>query len=98
LAANGFGDMVKGVVDIEREVIALDAELHADLESLLLEDGSCQGDLWGVNFYPDLSGEEFIEFDSIINIRPLQGNRSRTVEDEHVRMRILEVVARKIVP
>ena len=98
LAANGFGDMVKGVVDIEREVIALDAELHADLESLLLEDGSSHEDLWGVNFYPDLSGEEFVEFDSMINIRPLQGNRSRAVEDELVRAKIFEIVARKIVP
>ena len=65
MAAIGFGDMVKGVVDIERELLALDADLHADLEALLLEDGSKQNDLWGINLYPD-DDEDFIEFDSLI--------------------------------
>ncbi len=97
LAANFFGDMVKGVVDIDREVIAVDAELHADLEACLLEDGSVQHSLWGVNFYPGLSGEDFVEFDSLINIRPAHGNRSRIVEDERIQKRILEIVNKRIV-
>lgn len=97
LAVNTFGDMVKGVVDIDREIIALDAELHSDLEAYLLEEGSRQGSLWGVNFYPDLSGDEFVEFDSLINIRPSQGNRGRVVEDESIRRRILEIVSKRIV-
>ena len=63
-----FGDMTKGVVDVEKELVAIDAELHADLAALLLENGSRQEQLWGINLYPDENGEDFIEFDSLINI------------------------------
>ena len=87
------GEMVKGVVDIAQGLVAADAELHADLEKLLLENGSRQEDLWGVNFWKDADTvEDFIEFDSMINIRPRQGNRSRYVEDEGNRQKIIEVV------
>jgi len=96
LAGHIFGNMVKAVVDIKREVIAIDAELHSDLEALLLEDGSKQGNLWGINFYPELQGDEFIEFDSMINIRPSQGNSSRGVEDEIIRKKICEIIAAKV--
>ena len=85
-----FEDMVKGVVDIERSLLALDAELHADLEALLLDHGSHRSDLWGINLYP--AEEELVEFDSLINIRPMQGNRGQGVEDLTVREKILEVV------
>jgi hypothetical protein len=91
LAENGFGDMVKGVVDIKRGLLALDAELHADLEALLLDSGSAQNDLWGINLYPD-EDEDFIEFDSLINIRSWQGNPSRDVEDPEVRDAIKTIV------
>jgi len=91
-----FQNMVKGVIDIERETIALDAELHSDLEALLLEDGSKQKDLWGINLYPDMQGEEFIEFDSMINVRPSQGNRSRGVESPETRKKITEIIAKVI--
>ena len=88
-----FDDMIKAVVDIEKEIIAIDAELHADLEGLLLDEGSRQADLWGINFLTDEDEmEEFVEFDSLINIRPKQNNRSRYVEDESARNKILEVV------
>ncbi len=96
MAVATFGDMVKAVVDVEREIIAVDAELHSDLEALLLEDGSRQANLWGINFYPDLAGDDFIEFDSLINIRPSQGNNSRGVENEEVRERILSITKRII--
>ena len=66
-AAETFGDLVKAVVDIQRGLLALDTELHSDLEALLLSDGSRQKDLWGINFYPALKGDDFIEFDSLIN-------------------------------
>jgi len=97
MASSTFGDMVKGVVDIDRELLALDAELHADLEALLLENGSRQTSLWGINLYPELDDADFIEFDSMINIRPSQGNRSRGVDDEKVRERIISVVKKWIV-
>jgi len=96
MAAATFGNLVKAVVDIERELIAVDAELHADLEALLLEDGSKQKNLWGINLYPEIQGEDFVEFDSMINMRPSQGNRSRGIENQETRKKIIEVVAKRI--
>jgi len=88
--------MVKGVVDVQRGLLALDAQLHSDLESLLLRDGSAQANLWGINLYHEISGDDFIEFDSMINIRPRQNNRSRGVEDPTVREQIINIT-RKLV-
>ena len=92
LQTHYFGDMVKGVVDISKRKIALDAEMHADLETLLLQEGSKQGDLWGFNLYPEMEGEDFLEFDSLINIRPNQGNRSRGVEDPAIQEKIKDII------
>ncbi|MCI0381518.1 MAG: DUF5674 family protein [Chlamydiae bacterium] len=66
LAKERFGDLIKAVVDVKKAIMIVGAELHADEESLLLE----QEDLWGINLYPGKSNEEFIEFDSMINLRP----------------------------
>ena len=88
-----FGDMVKGVVDIFERKLALDAEMHADLETLLLQEGSLQKNLWGINLYPEMEGEDFLEFDSLINIRPNQGNRSRGIEDPAIQDAIREIIA-----
>ena len=96
MAARMFGDLVKAVVDLDRELLAVDAELHADLEAELLEDGSTQRSLWGINLYPDVQPDQFIEFDSMINMRPSQGNRSRGVEDEAIRKKIAAVVEKRI--
>ena len=93
MAIRRFGDMVKAVVDVERATMAVDAELHADEEDALLARGSAQANLWGINLYPDLTGEEWIEFDSMINLRPSQGNRSRGVDDPAIRQRIAEIVS-----
>ncbi len=88
-------ELVKGVVDVAREILAIDAEMHADLEQMLLRQGSRQDDLWGINLYPDGYDEEgMIEFDSMINVRPRQGNRARGVENSAVRQKIREVVAK----
>ena len=97
LAAEGFGDMVKAVVDVRREVLAIGGELHSDEEAALLEDGADQRDLWGVNLHPTEFGDAMIEFDSMINVRPKQGNRSRDVEDEGLRERIRSIVAQWVV-
>ncbi|HER42906.1 MAG TPA: hypothetical protein ENO08_00410, partial [Candidatus Eisenbacteria bacterium] len=75
-------------------LVAIDAELHSDLEALLLASGSRQQDLWGINFYPDLDGDDFIEFDSMINMRPSRGNTSRGVDDEAIRARIADIAER----
>ena len=97
LAAGIFGNLVKAVVDVDREILAVDAELHADLEASLIQDGSEQQGLWGINLYPDQNPEEFIEFDSMINVRPVQNNRSRGVEDETIRRKIIAIVLKRIV-
>ncbi|MBF0216094.1 MAG: hypothetical protein HQL30_03755 [Candidatus Omnitrophica bacterium] len=94
MSANMFGDMVKAVVDTERELVAVDADLHSDLEALLLADGSRRKNLWGVNFYPDVEGDDFVEIDSMINLRPSEGNMSRWVKDGSVRRKIISVVAK----
>jgi hypothetical protein len=94
LAAGRFGDLVKAVVDVERRVMLVDAELHADQEAELLAGGSRQQDVWGINLYPDLPEAEWIEFDSMINLRPSQGNRSRGVDDAATRDRITAVLHR----
>lgn len=92
IAEERFGDMVKAVVDLEKGIMAIGGEMHADEESFLFESGSKQENLWGINLYPESVGEDFIEFDSMINIRPRQNNRSRGVEDPALQKRIIEVV------
>lgn len=87
-----FGEFVKAVVDVEQNIMVVEAELHADQESFLLEQGSKQKNLWGINFYVNKSGGEFIEFDSMINIRPWQNNGSRVVDDPKIRKKIIEIV------
>ena len=87
-----FGDMVKAVVDVQKVIIGLNAELHADIEKEMLSQGSMQADLWGINLYPEMDGDDFIEFDSLINIRPFQGNRSRDVLNPIIRKQIVDIV------
>jgi hypothetical protein len=96
LAQGRFGDMVKAVVDVRRGLMVLDADLHADQEAELLADGSAQEDLWGINLYPDLPEPDWLEFDSMINLRPSFGNRSRSVDDPGTRERIGSLVRRLV--
>lgn len=92
LAKSGFGELVKVVVDVDRKIMAVDGELHADEEALLLEDGSLQRNLWGINLYPEIEAADWIEFDSMINLRPSVGNLSRNVKDPAIRERIITIV------
>ncbi len=92
-----YGDMVKVVVDCKRKVMAVGAQMHADEEQMLLEDGSAQEDLWGINIYPEKSGEDFIEFDSMINLRPRQNNRTRSVDDP-VQQKVIRSTISVLVP
>lgn len=92
IAEERFGDLVKVVVDTKGRIMAIGGELHADEEAVLLEKGSLQNNLWGINLYPDVHTEEWIEFDSMINVRPSQNNRSRGVEDETIRNKVIDIV------
>lgn len=84
--------MVKAVVDVARRIMAIGGELHSDEETLLLDEGSRQADLWGINLYPNESGDNWIEFDSMINVRPSQGNRSRGVDSRDLQHAIRGIV------
>lgn len=98
MAQAQFGDVVKATVDIVQGIMALGGELHADEEILLMEqEGSERQNTWGINLYPQKSGDEFIEFDSMINIKIAYGNRSRTVENQEIRKRITEIVRTLII-
>lgn len=91
-AASQFGDVIKAVVDVRRRIMAIGGELHSDEEAALLEDGSRQEDLWGINLYPSDAGDDWLEFDSMINVRPSQENRSRGVEDVELQDAIRQIV------
>ena len=98
IAKQQFGDLVKAVVDVEQGIMAVGGEMHADEEIMLMEqEGSKRENTWGINLYPEKSGEELIEFDSIINIKPSYGNRSRDVENPKTREQIKVIVNKLIV-
>lgn len=91
-------NVIKGAVDIERKIMAVDSPMHYDCEQLLLENGSKQEDIWGINLYLDEDDiDDVVEFDSMINIRPSQGNRTRSVEDPEIQNKIKEVVSRWLI-
>ena len=97
LAESTFGDLVKAVIDVEGGAMAIGGAMHADEEAVLIDLGCRQRDLWGINLYPAQFGDgDWIEFDTMINVRPGQGNRSRDVEDPEPRRRIVEVVAKLV--
>lgn len=96
IMANHFQDMIKAVADIEKEIIAVGGSLHADEEKELLNNGSLQRNLWGYNIYFDVEEPDRIEFDSMINLRPVQGNRSRDIKDVIIREKIISITSRLI--
>lgn len=97
MAEKMYGNLVKAVVDLEKNILIVDAEMHADEEQYLLEKGSKQNDLWGINLYPSKFGSEnFIEFDSMINIRPRQQNMSRGVDNPKIREQIIKLIEQKV--
>lgn len=96
MAGKMYDSLVKAVVDIKKEIMAVDAAMHADEEVLLLEKGSKQNNLWGINIYPQKSGDKMVEFDSMINLRPSQGNRSRGVDDPKIRLKIINIINKLI--
>jgi hypothetical protein len=97
MAEKMYGSLVKGVVDIKKNILVVDAEMHADEEQFLLESNSTQEDLWGINLYPEKFGtDDFVEFDSMINIRPRQQNMSRGIENEDTRKQIIALVSKKV--
>ena len=97
IAKDQFGDFVKAVVDVEQGVMAIGGELHADEEVVLTEqEHSKREHTWGINLYPEKIEEDFVEFDSMINLKPSFGNRSRGVENKEIREAILRVIKKLV--
>lgn len=94
MGEKSFNGLVKAVVDVEKEIMVVDAEFHADEEDFLIKNGSKQENLWGINLYSDKTGDEFLEFDSMINVRPSFGNKSRGVDDLKMQQKIKEMVSK----
>jgi len=93
MAERMYGNLVKAVVDVEKGIMVVSGELHSDEESVLLKKGSKQQNIWGINLYPDkYPSEDWIEFDSMINLRPSFNNFSRGVDDPEIRRKIVEIV------
>ena len=93
IAEGGFGDMVKAVVDVENGILAISGELHVDIQAILMEKrGSLNSSIWGINLYPEKQGEDFIEFDSMVNLKPQYGNRTRDIQDQEIREKIRDIV------
>ena len=83
---------VKLAVDVEREILAGGGAMHADCEAVLLEDGSQQEFIWGADWNPE---SQEVTFESLINIRPRQNNRSLELQDPNLRAEV-EKVARNL--
>ncbi len=98
IAEQQFGDLVKAVVDIEQEIMAIGGELHSDEEVALMEqEGAKREHTWGINLYPEKTGDDWIEFDSVINLKPSFDNRSRGVENSETRKKIQNIIQKLVV-
>ncbi len=97
MAERMYGSLVKADVDILTRTLIVDMDMHADGEAFLLEQHSKQEDIWGLNLHPDKFGtDDFVEFDSMINIRPRQNNPSRDVLDQAIRAKIYDIIKAKV--
>ena len=93
LAHEQYGDIIKAVVDVEQEIMGVGGELHIDIQSLLIEEENSQGqDTWGINLYLENTGDNFIEFDSMVNLKPLLGNKTRGIENIELQDKIRKIV------
>ena len=97
LAKVFYVSMIKGVVDIEKEIITFGGEYHMDANVKILENGSIQKDVWGFNIYFDKPRDEWIEYTSLINIRPQQDSYSMEIYNEEIRNRMKEIINSKII-
>jgi len=97
IAAQWFGAMVKAVVDLEKNIIAIGGEMHADAEAILIEQGSKQDNLWGINLYPNEKDENFIKYISLINISPRRKNLDMEIQNSEIKSQIRELIDKLII-
>jgi len=93
LAKDFYGFMIKGAIDIDREIVAFGGEYHIDANSVLIQEGSRQENIWGFNIYPDHT----LDFISLINIRPSEGNRSMEIKDDKLQA-VISAIVKKFLP
>ena len=97
LAHELYGDVIKAVVDVRQDVLGVGGEFHSEIERILIEShGAQREDTWGINLLLDKSGDDLIEFDSMVNLKPAYGNRTRDVENQEVRQKICAIVAQRV--
>ncbi len=96
IANETYGEMIKAVADIKRDVIAIGGELHSDAEAELIKDGSNQKDVWGFNIYVDGPFDEALEYTSLINIRPRDHNPALEIKLPEVRAKVLELTKERV--
>ena len=97
IAKEFYVEMVKGVVDVEKGIIALGGEYHMDANTILIENGSEQKNVWGFNFYPDKAGDEQIEYKALVNIRPVHGNSVMEIQNEDLKTVMKNIIKKLIV-
>ena len=97
IAKKQFGDLVKAVVDVKQGIMAVGGEMYADEEVILMEqEDSKREHIWGINLYPEKMGEDLIEFDSVINLKPSFGNRSRGIDDPKIKEKIRNIIKKLV--
>lgn len=97
LAYEQYGDIIKAVVDVDQEILGIGGELHIDIQSILIEKINSQvNNTWGINLYLEKKGDDFIEFDSMINLKPLLGNKTRGVENFEIQNKIREIITKLV--
>lgn len=77
-----FGSYIKTVIDVERKICSAGANMHFESEKVLIGEGSNQSSVWGGGV--DLETKE-IDFNSFINIRPNDNNKSNEIQDAKIR-------------
>jgi hypothetical protein len=93
ISENMYEKLVKAVVDVTKEIMIVDAPFHTDQKLFLLENGSEQAHLWGINLHPEKAPDaSWIEFDSMINLRPSSGNRTRGIDNQEIKKQIYHVI------
>ena len=92
MAQKMFGNLVKAAVDVEKKIMAVGGELHSDEQELLIEKGSEVKNIWGINIYPEIKDKNWIEFDSVINLKPHLGNRTRNVDSPEIKQKIIIII------
>jgi hypothetical protein len=93
-----FGDMLKFVVDLDLHVMSAGGEFHSDEETLLLEKGSKQSNLWGANYYPARPAGKRLVYTSMINVRPSDGNNKQEIQSSEIREQVARLAEKFLGP